>query len=341
MAYMDKFNKAASVGAEATPAETTSLEEKKLTDANIKFFTSGSTLLDLALGGGWACPRIFNIVGDRSSGKTLLAIEGFANFHRAFPNGRMRYAEAEAAFDEIYATMLGFPEEVTRTEKGECNTVQDFQNDLRKFVKQNKELGTPGLYILDSLDALSDEAETKEFFERKEGEEVKGSYGVGKPKEMSKLFRVLTQEMESSNTSLGIISQIRDNIGMFVGESKTRSGGHALDFYCSQIVWLTEKQKLTRQFLGEVRPIGIEVEAYVKKCKVGFPFRKAPFSIMFGYGVDDEKSILNWLKARNQIKKDAYDIYIKRLETAREKQDYTDIKIIQLEIRALAIQIWR
>jgi recombination protein RecA len=163
---------------------------------------------------------------------------------------------------------------------------------------------------------------------------------MGKPKEMSKLFRVLTQQIEESNTSLGIISQIRDNVGMFVGAAQTRSGGHALDFYSSQIVWLREIEKKTRTFLGEARPVGVEIEGHVKKCKVGYPFRKARFEIMFGYGVDDETSILEWLKERNQIQKEAFGIYKTRLQAARESKNYADIKVMQGELKAHAQRIW-
>jgi RecA/RadA recombinase len=314
-----------------------------LTDADVRFINSGSTLLDLALGGGWAIPRIFNLVGDKSSGKTLLAIESFANFSRAFPDGRMRYAEAESAFDEVYASILGFPKNVTKPADGMLTTVQEFQEDLKKFVAEGIESKTPGLYILDSLDALSDDAEVKEFFrEKKPDEDPKGSYGMSKPKEMSKLFRVLTQEIEKSNTSLGIISQIRDNISTFPmrGESKTRSGGHALDFYSSQIVWLREIDKLKRVYLGEERTIGIEVEAVVKKNKVGFPFRTAKFPIIFAYGVDDEQSILDWLKLRGQITGESSLIFKKRLHAAREKKDYVDLKAIKSELVLDACRVW-
>ena len=46
----------------------------------VEFLSSGLTLLNLALSGkgsegGWARGRIINIVGDGSSGKTMLAIE--------------------------------------------------------------------------------------------------------------------------------------------------------------------------------------------------------------------------------------------------------------------------
>jgi len=60
-----------------------------------QFIPSGCTLLDLALGGGWARNRIINIVGDRSTGKTGLAIETCANFARLYKPENIRYVEAE------------------------------------------------------------------------------------------------------------------------------------------------------------------------------------------------------------------------------------------------------
>src|SRR5271166_2077527 len=121
-----------------------------------QYFPSGSSLLDLALGGGWALGRIFNIIGDSSTGKSLLALEGFINFQRTFPKGRMRYAEAEAALDSAYADSMGFPQEVERPEEP-ISTVEEFQFDLDNFIKKCKS-NEPGLYILDSLDSLTDDA---------------------------------------------------------------------------------------------------------------------------------------------------------------------------------------
>src|ERR1019366_3976564 len=75
----------------------------------IEFISSGCHNLDLALGGGWAEGRVSNIVGDKSTGKSLLAIEACANFAIKYPKGTIRYREAEAAFDRPYAEALGMP----------------------------------------------------------------------------------------------------------------------------------------------------------------------------------------------------------------------------------------
>src|ERR1700754_4769243 len=78
--------------------------------APARFFSSGCALLDCVLGGGWALRRMINVVGDKSTGKTLLAIEACANFVRTFPLGHVTYVEVESAFDVDYAQTLGFPE---------------------------------------------------------------------------------------------------------------------------------------------------------------------------------------------------------------------------------------
>ena len=56
-------------------------------------FSSGSDLLDLALGGGFPWGKVVNIVGDKSTGKTLLAIEECANFAFNYPKAKIFYNE--------------------------------------------------------------------------------------------------------------------------------------------------------------------------------------------------------------------------------------------------------
>jgi len=251
---------------------------------NIKFFSSGSTLLDLALGGGWAESRIANIIGTKSTGKTLLAIEAATNFAKKYPKGKIRYRESEAAFDLDYAKALGMPEDRVDFDV-KLDTVEDLFKDLNKIVDKGAH---EELYIVDSLDALSDEAEMNRDF-------TEGSYGTGKAKAMSKMFRMLVSKMSDRKVTLIVISQIRDKIGVTYGKKVARSGGHAMDFYASQVVMLTELGKMTKTYSGIKRPIGIIIKAYVEKNKISLPFREAEFRIRFGYGLDDCESCLDWL----------------------------------------------
>ena len=296
----------------------------------LEFVNSGCQVLDAALGGGWVLGRVANIVGDRSAGKTLLAIEACANFHRQYPDGYIRYNEAEAAFDEAYAEALGMPVDAvdfkgpTIDPKDEekfaelaaivadrgaedrdkekaaaamkklkskgvgqaSNTVEALHADIVRVLDQNP--GKPILYIIDSLDALSDDAEQ----EREIGD---ASYGGSKPKKMGEMFRRLVDRMEGQRMLLIVVSQLRDKLNVTFGEKQTRSGGRALDFYASHIIWLAETGKLKKTMKGIDRVIGVKVQVRVKKNKVGLPFRECKYPILFGYGVDDLTAGVEWL----------------------------------------------
>lgn len=253
-------------------------------------FSSGCELLDLALGGGWAESRVINIVGDKSTGKTLLAIEATANFSMKYPKGAIKYAEAEQAFDKEYAASMGMPMERIEFPQ-DIFTVEDLFKDLDETIEKAK---GPTLYIVDSLDALSDDAEMKRDAD-------KASYGAEKAKKLSAMFRQLNQKMAKSNVTLVIISQVRDKIGVVFGRKTTRSGGRALDFYASQVVFLQHIGQEKHTHKGIERVTGVRIRAKVDKNKIGLPFREAEFQLQFGYGIQSVEASIEWLRETKNL----------------------------------------
>lgn len=274
-------------------------------DEDVIFFSTGAAVLDCVLGGGYGADRVINIVGDRSTGKTLLAIEAGVNFLRRFKLGRVRYVDGENAFDESYASVIGWPSKEKGRKKrvevdDEIETVEEFYNDLEKFCDDHESI--PTLYILDSLDSLSSEAELAREF-------GKPAYD-SKPRQMSELFRRLRRKVKQSGTTLMIISQTRQRITStftFGGKSYSRSGGTALDFYASQVLYLRERtyeRKHLRRKVGKVeRSVGIAIEAFCDKNKVGLPHRRCTFPLLFNYGIDDVGANLRWLDEIGRLKK--------------------------------------
>jgi len=254
--------------------------------ANLSFIPSGCKLLDLALGGGWAEGRIGNVVGDKSSGKTLLCIEACANFANKYDDGNILYRECEAAFDEDYAAALGMPLDRVDFGKGLMNTVEDMFDDISDCLKLSRK--EPSLYILDSLDSLSDRAEMERDMDE-------GTYGTDKARKLSQMFRRLTRDMANHHLTMIIVSQVRSKIGVSFGKTTTRSGGRALDFYASQVVGLANIGTVKRTMSKLERITGLKIKAKVEKNKVGLPLRDAEFEIKFGYGVDDLLACMEWL----------------------------------------------
>lgn len=262
--------------------------------SELLFVSSGCLILDLVLGGGWAVGRAVNIIGDSSSGKTLLAIEACANFARTYQGG-IWYREAEAAFLPEYAGALGMPlSRVDFGKKGErFNTIEDIYEDLAVCLKTARKDKNSGLYIIDSLDAVSE----KDEMARKMGE---GSYNMGKQKKIGEMFRKLIREVEDSRVCLMIISQTRTKIGVMFGDKVAISGGDALKFYASQRLMLAHAKNLKTTIEGVERVTGVRVRARTLKNKVGLPFRSCEFNIKFGYGIDDYRAGVEWLLAHKR-----------------------------------------
>lgn len=304
-------------------------------EPEVEFFSTGAQILDNVLGQGWPVGRLINIQGDSSSGKTLLAEEAVANHMAKWPNGKIWYIDAEATFIEAYARNIGI--DTNKIEfVGGIYTVEDWFRTLfeindyietaianrskKKKAKKVEEVSETedgdekpsgsglafikpfdvpedfhGLMILDSIDALSDEAE----MDRDIGA---GSYGGSKAKKFSEAFRRINAQISQKNITIIGISQLRDAVNSPIPGVKIRSGGKAIEFYSSIVVRLQEtkqQSKIKRTEKGIERIIGLHVEASCNKNKVGRPYRKGKFKLMFEYGIDDMTSNLEWMELEN------------------------------------------
>lgn len=223
-------------------------------------------------------------------------------------NVKIYYDEPEAAFDLNLASEFGMPldniigirQRVNDKYKGEfkhSKTIEDFVERIDDIIK-SKDKNDIVLYVLDSLDSISDEREQAHIEKKGIGSQ---DYGGGKASVLSKFFRTKIQDLHDNNILLFIISQIRDNInaGLF-GKKYKRSGGKALDFYCSQIIWLYEAGKIESN-RGIVQ--GIEVRVGVEKNKVGERYHKVTFNILHGFGIDNISSMIDFLWEKGGFEK--------------------------------------
>jgi recombination protein RecA len=294
---------------EATPTPEPEYGEK------VEFIHSGSLLLNLAasgrgLDGGWARGRVVNVVGDGSSGKTLLALEFAAYcYHRLracrhytlWPQPKtvkIVYNNKENVMDFPVEAMYG-QDFFDAVEWIHTPTVEEFGHHFIKLCRAWKD-GQCLIYIVDSWDALDSLADLAKFDSELNGakpvdptsQEAKGSYGLGKQSYASKrFFKKLCTEMQGKDITLMIISQVRKKIGVTFGETQYRAGGDALNFYTHQVCWLAEKQKLHKQSLGNKLVYGVKIRSRFKRNKTAKPFREADFDIIYDWGIDDVRSM--------------------------------------------------
>ena len=238
---MKRKRKPARVGLDKQVVRSVGKKAKKR--GVVDFISSGCTSFDLILGGGFPLRKIVNLVGDKSTGKTLLVSEFIAKAKSIYGKKlKWYYDDAEVGYSFDSKDMYGF--DIITEKSTPSFLVDDFTYNITKELAKLKK-DELLIYVLDTLDALVPREEVKEDTERmkaiKRGSIYdKGSYGMGKPKEMSKFFRLRRKQIKDKKCILIIVSQVRANIGVMFGKKFSRTGGMALDFYAAQVIWLAE-----------------------------------------------------------------------------------------------------
>jgi recombination protein RecA len=284
--------------------------EKPELDKDHLFVPTGSALLNLALSdradGGFLTGKIANIIGDSSSGKTFQALTLLAEAAHdpRFDNYLLIYDDAEAACEFDFVKLFGqktadriLPPSLDRENPGYSITLTGLQSNIRRLLKGDK----PFIYIQDSLDVLTTEAELKHAEElqkaHESGKEAKGTYGMEKAKQASILLRLIAADIKKTDSLVIIISQTRDNIDPMSFQRKTRAGGRALTFYCSMEMWLAVAKKLAININDRKRNIGIVSRIKITKNKFNGKMREIDVPILYSFGVDDIGACVDFLIA--------------------------------------------
>jgi len=262
---------------------------------------TGCTYFNLALGGGFKNGRIINLVGDNSTGKTLIAIEFIAACRKILGNKlKWFYDDVEARFDYDTKKMYGFEILSEEDKKQSSDMLEDFELTFQEKIeglKHDEYL----IYVLDSLDALSSEAARERYKKRlkaiKDNTKQEGSFKLEKVKDFGEFFRIRKKDIRDKNILFLVISQVRSNIGVTFGAKYYRTGGKALDHFASQIIWLAEAEKIGKTVRGLHKTLGITTKARITKNSVGKPFRDCLIDITFEkpYGIDDVATNIDYL----------------------------------------------
>ena len=264
------------------------------------YFKTGNTLLDLVVGGapnvyGYPVGKFINIVGDKSSGKTFLATELIADAFHRFDKKKFRwvYDDCEAGYSFDSKKMYSFD---ILQETNNSTTVEEAFVNISNFAESLK-TDQFGIYVLDSLDGLTSDEQDEQAQDRIKAMNAgknydRGTYGMGKPKYLSReFFPQLCNMIQDKNILVVIISQVRENIQPFSFEKYTRSGGKAMDFYAHTVLWLATLKKINKKG----KPIGVVIKAKTTKSKTPRPFRDCQFPIIFDYGIDNIGGNLDYL----------------------------------------------
>lgn len=328
-------------------------EKEKLTGKD--FLSTGSTLLNLAITGypmrGFAKGRYYFLVGDTSSGKTFLSLTCLAeaSINPRFAKYRFIYDNAEGGalmdikefFGEEVSNRL-LPPNWLKDGPLYSSSIEEFYYHMDDAIK----VGHPFIYILDSMDSLTSQAEGDKFDKTKRahqrGTRAAGSFGDGKAKWNSAHLRRLLTPLRKSGSILIIINQTRDYIG-FGHQKKSRSGGHALSFYACLEMWSSVKKQITKIIRGKERQIGTLCQVQVKKNRVKGRDRTVEMPIYHSLGIDDIGSCVDYLideghwKLRdNTIEAEEFDFEGTRKKLIR----YIEKEEMEKDLREIVSDVW-
>ena len=252
--------------------------------APVEVIPTGSIALDVALGiGGLPRGRIIEVYGPESSGKTTVALHAIANAQRA--GGTAAFIDAEHALDPEYAKALGVNIDdlfVSQPDTGE---------QALEIADMLIRSGGIDIIVIDSVAALVPRAEI-------EGEMGDAHVGL-QARLMSQALRKLTGALNSTNTTMIFINQLREKIGVFFGSPETTAGGKALKFYASVRLDIRRIETLK----DGTDAVGNRTRVKVVKNKMASPFKQAEFDIIYGLGISREGSLIDFGVEHDIVKK--------------------------------------
>lgn len=277
-----------------------------------RLIPTGITLLDLACSGttvgGLSMGKINTFPGGSSSGKSFIATHIMAKIANTpkFDDYDLIEDDVEQSYEFDTAKLFG-QKLVNRMKPPKVakdgfpiysRTIQEFKNNILSAVDK----GTPFIWTLDSLDALSSdeemEKEYKEAIKAAKNEdhvkELKGAYHTEKAKVTGQVLRMIVGKLKETNSVLNIIQQTRANLnaGLF-GRKEITSGGMAPFFYSSVSAWISKvKTHKDSKFGWEV---GQRTKIDVRKNKLTGNKRQIEIDIYNSAGIDNVGSQIDFL----------------------------------------------
>ena len=116
---------------------------------------------------------------------------------------------------------------------------------------------------------------------------------------MSQALRKLTGGLNTTNTTMIFINQLREKIGVFFGIPETTAGGKALKFYASVRLDIRRIETLK----DGTDAVGNRTRVKVVKNKMAPPFKQAEFDILYGTGISREGSLIDFGVEHGIVKK--------------------------------------
>lgn len=244
--------------------------------------TLDSVGLNYILGGGFGKGRIYVLSGPFSGGKSSLATYLACQVQKYSDKKNVVYMDFEYSFDTDHAEEMGLDIDnnfkMVRPKSGE---------DCYNLIQDIADTGEVGLIILDSISALSSNAQL-------EDDNLSGFSGSKNAIVNSNGLKKILPHLNANKCSMIIICQERANVGSMYGPDFTiSSGGKATLFYSSFNARVTRTDDIIDEKTKEI--VGLNIRVRNTKNKLGIPKRDANLKLYFKGGINSEEEVLDYI----------------------------------------------
>jgi protein RecA len=287
------------------------------------YINSGSSVLNLLIGGsrlpngnfvcpGWPKGTIVEIYGRESSGKSTVALSAMAQalFNDGKKDGCGLYVDLECAVKDNYSQKIGVdfrsPEQGG---PGNALRAQPRTFEETEALVTNAALNGVDIIIIDSVAGLVSGREVA-----RDTSDAKQKQGMAEvPRLMSNWLPKLQGIISRTGSLVIFLNQTRDKIGAmgFSEEAlKSTTGGNALKFWSTVRVLLqpklATKAKRFNPITKENEDVQIAIDILAKMIKNKVDAKQGHtglFTIRYGVGIDELRTLLNIADSYNIIKR--------------------------------------
>jgi recombination protein RecA len=196
---------------------------------------TGIFVLDLALAGGFLTSRGSMLYGERSAGKSTIAMLVCLEAQRRYPDKLVAWIDIEGTFDETWFKKLGGdPERLLLLEPESGEHAVDIADAVCRSLETSVVV-TDSIAMLVPMKELENSAE----------DNMMGVHARLVGNYLRRVNSALLKERHRKHRLLVMhINQFRMKIGVMFGDPRTLPGGKALEFSTSQQVEIKNREKI-------------------------------------------------------------------------------------------------
>lgn len=216
------------------------------------FASTGSLSLDRLCSGfnpggvpiGKRYGRIIHIAGEWSTAKSLILDHMFLDVLVRL-KGLAKRTETEGSADPHFANAIGLPLDLLSIDRPDSfeQAYDMFETWHDEIRKQDEEI--PVLWGFDSLDST----EALKSADKGLGESGGWHFGGGRAEVLGAILRKMARTCSRYPTTLVMINQTRDNVGVMFGPKKRTPGGNPPHFYSSLELMLSGSPRPGKGFV--------------------------------------------------------------------------------------------